>query len=212
MRAEQVVKRPALYLHGNGAQNYVQGRRPAQRDNGALQRALFPDPRQPVRIIIFSRIAEQFAATFRSAQACCSVVVLVGDAGMGMVQKRAGEIGVLAAVGGGGGSPGCGKRYGVTLPPAVEEVLVLISRATCLSVIGAPSFAEKQRAKRGLSGRASTGRCCVRSRSITGVSSSSIGRSSRGAPSFRRPKERSTICRGFSQMSGRSREQRNSSV
>jgi len=36
--------------------------------------------------------------TFRGAQTCRSVVVRVGDAGMGVVQKRAGEIGVLAAL------------------------------------------------------------------------------------------------------------------
>ena len=41
--------------------------------------------------------------TFRGAQTCRSVVVRVGDAGMGMVQKRAGEIGVLAAARGDGG-------------------------------------------------------------------------------------------------------------
>jgi hypothetical protein len=41
--------------------------------------------------------------TFRGGQTCCPVVVGVGDAGMGMMQKRAAEIGVLAAASGDGG-------------------------------------------------------------------------------------------------------------
>jgi hypothetical protein len=44
--------------------------------------------------------------TFRGGQTGCPVVVGVGDVGMGMMQKRAAEIGVLAAASGDGGGGG----------------------------------------------------------------------------------------------------------
>ena len=50
----------------------------------------------------FLVLANDLPKTFRGGQTCCAVVVGVGDAGMGMVQKCAGEIGVLAAADGGG--------------------------------------------------------------------------------------------------------------
>jgi hypothetical protein len=40
--------------------------------------------------------------TFRRAQTCCSVVVRIGDARIGVVQKRAAQMGVLAKMRGGG--------------------------------------------------------------------------------------------------------------
>src|SRR6516162_7141369 len=44
-----------------------------------------------------------FPETFPGRQTCCSVVVGVRDVRIGMVQKRAGEVGVLTAARGDGG-------------------------------------------------------------------------------------------------------------
>jgi hypothetical protein len=50
------------------------------------------------------------AESFGGAQTRCSVVVHVGDARMGMVQKSAGEKRILTTADGGGGSPRCAKQ------------------------------------------------------------------------------------------------------
>ena len=100
--------------------------------------------------------------TFRGAQTCCSVVVRVGDARMGVVQKRAGEIRVLAAVDGGAGGPRGAKQMRAHCYTHGRKGGHSDHFATCLSVIGAPSFAESQRAEGALSDRASTGLCWPR--------------------------------------------------
>ena len=51
----------------------------------------------------------------------------VGDAGMGMVQKRAGEMRVVAAAGSGGGGGGGAKQMRADITPTVARVVALIT-------------------------------------------------------------------------------------
>ena len=81
---------------------------------------------------------------------------------MSVVQQRAGEIGVLAAVGSGAGCGRGAKQVRAHLHTDGESVVLLITRATSLAVRGAPSFADSHRAEVALSDRASTGLCWPR--------------------------------------------------
>ena len=53
--------------------------------------------------LFFLVLPNNFAETFCGAQTCCSVVTIVGDARIGVMQNCAAKIGVVAGVGGGGG-------------------------------------------------------------------------------------------------------------
>ena len=112
-------------------------------------------------MLFFLVLPNDLPETFRGAQTGCAVVVSVGDAGMRMVQKRAGEIGVVAAARWRRWRRRVRNRCGLTSTPTVARVVLLITLSNPASLIGAPRE-ESQRAEGGLSDRASTGLCWPR--------------------------------------------------
>ena len=66
----------------------------------------------------------------RGCQACCAVVVRVCNAAMGMVQKCAGEMGVVTAVAGGGGGGTGAEHMRAHLETESRKVVMLMTPLT----------------------------------------------------------------------------------
>ena len=108
--------------------------------------------------------SNDFPETFRGGQTCCPVVVGVGDAGMGMMQKRAGEIGVLAAANSGAGEAAAVRNIcELTATPTVARVVTFITSRHLFGGYGRGLALRRAKGPGvGLSGRASTGLCWLR--------------------------------------------------
>jgi hypothetical protein len=77
--------------------------------------------------------------TICSCQTCCSIVVLVRQVGINMVQKSAAKIWIVAAQKLATlASAEVRNRCGLTATPTVESAVILITRASSLSAIGVP--------------------------------------------------------------------------